>query len=107
MSIKLLSEHHLEFLSLKGGCAGSSECTHVKIPHCWKSHVEAHMKFAVRRLKYVVSSVILIELDQVKRKLLKLKVKCMLLYLSIYLLLLTCSIWNIIIPESDIQSDIS
>ena len=43
MSIKLLAEHHLEFLSLKGGCTGSSESTLVKIPHCWKSHVVAHM----------------------------------------------------------------
>ena len=38
---KLLTEHHLEFLNLKGGCRGSSESTHVKIPHCWKSHAAA------------------------------------------------------------------
>ena len=25
MSVKLLTEHHLEFLSLKGGCTGSYE----------------------------------------------------------------------------------
>ena len=31
---KLLTEHHLEFLSLKGGCRGSSESTHIKMPHC-------------------------------------------------------------------------
>ena len=30
MNIKLLTEHHLEFLSLKGGCTGSSESTLVK-----------------------------------------------------------------------------
>ena len=41
MILKLLNEHHLEFLSLKGGCTGSSESTYVKIPHCWKSHVAA------------------------------------------------------------------
>ena len=35
MTVKLLTEHHLDFLSLKGGCRGSSEFTHVKIPHCW------------------------------------------------------------------------
>ena len=29
-----MTEHHLEFLSLKGGCTGSSESKHVKIPHC-------------------------------------------------------------------------
>ena len=45
MNIKLLTEHHLEFLSLKGGCTGSSESTHVKMPHCWKSHGLAHMCF--------------------------------------------------------------
>ena len=27
MIVKLLTEHHLEFLSLKGGCRGSSEST--------------------------------------------------------------------------------
>ena len=43
MSVKLLTEHHLEYISLKGGCTGSSESTHVKMPHCWKAHVAAHM----------------------------------------------------------------
>ena len=27
MSVKLLTEHHLEVLGLKGGCTGSSEST--------------------------------------------------------------------------------
>ena len=43
MIVKLLTEHHLEFLSLKGDCRGSSESTHVKMPHCWKSHATAQM----------------------------------------------------------------
>ena len=30
MTVKLLTEHHLEFLSLKVGCTGSSESIHVK-----------------------------------------------------------------------------
>ena len=38
MSVKLLTEHHLEFLSLKGDCTGWSESTQVKMPHCWISH---------------------------------------------------------------------
>ena len=38
MNVKLLTEHHLDFLSLKDGCPGSSESTHVKMQHCWKSH---------------------------------------------------------------------
>ena len=42
MSVKLLTEHHLEFLSLKGGYTGSSESTLVKMPHSWKSHALAH-----------------------------------------------------------------
>ena len=42
MSVKLLTEHLLEFLSLKGGFTGSSESTLVKMPQCWKSHVTAH-----------------------------------------------------------------
>ena len=44
MSVKLLTEHYLEFLRLKGGCTGSFESTLVKIPHCWKSHVTAHIE---------------------------------------------------------------
>ena len=40
MTVKLLTEHHLEFLSLKGGCTGSSESTLVKC-HSWKSRVAA------------------------------------------------------------------
>ena len=43
MNVKLLTEHHSEFLSLKRGCTGSSESTLVKMPHGWKSHVTAHM----------------------------------------------------------------
>ena len=34
MSAKLLTEHCLEFVSLKGGCTGSSESTLVRMPHC-------------------------------------------------------------------------
>ena len=43
MSVKLLTEYHLEFLSLKGGCRSSSESAHVKMPHCWESHALTHM----------------------------------------------------------------
>ena len=43
MTVKLLTDHHLKFLSWKGGCTGSSESTLVKIPHCWKSHVGAQL----------------------------------------------------------------
>ena len=45
MTVKLLTEHDLELLSLKGGCTGSSESALVKMPHCWKSHVVAHLCF--------------------------------------------------------------
>ena len=43
MIVVLLTEPHLEFLSLKGGCRGSSESTHVNMPHCWKSHALAQL----------------------------------------------------------------
>ena len=42
MTVKLLTQHHLEFLSLTRGCTGSSESTLVEMPHCLKSHVTAH-----------------------------------------------------------------
>ena len=43
MTVKLLTKQHLEFLSLKGGFTGSSESIHVKMPHCWKSHMATHL----------------------------------------------------------------
>ena len=47
MIVKLLTEHHLEFLSLKGGCRGSSKSTHVKMPQCRKSHALAHISISL------------------------------------------------------------
>ena len=46
MTVELLTEHHLEFLSLKEGCTDSY--TLVKIPYSWKSYVEAQY--------YIISS---------------------------------------------------
>ena len=43
MTVQHLAEQHLEFLRLTGGCACSSESVHVKMPHCLKSHVTAHI----------------------------------------------------------------
>ena len=43
MTVKLLTEHNLEFLSLKGGCTSSSESTPVKMAHCLKSRVTAQI----------------------------------------------------------------
>ena len=40
MTVKLLTEHHLEFLSLKGGWP---ESTLVKMSNCWKSHAAAQI----------------------------------------------------------------
>ena len=45
MIVKLLTEHHLEFLSLKGGCTGSFESTLVKMSNYWKSHAKAHILY--------------------------------------------------------------
>ena len=48
MSVKLLIEHHLEFLSLKGGYRCSSESTLVKMSNCWKSHAAAQILIYLR-----------------------------------------------------------
>ena len=52
MTVKLLTKQNLESLSLTGGCAGSSESTLVKMPHCWKSHVVAHLTFTIFSSRY-------------------------------------------------------
>ena len=43
MNVKLPTEPYLEFLILKGGYTGLSESNHVKMPHCWKSHVRSQL----------------------------------------------------------------
>ena len=43
ISVKLLTEQHQEFLSLKGGCIGSFESFRVRMLHSWKSHVAAQL----------------------------------------------------------------
>ena len=48
MNVKLLTEHHLELLSLTGGCIGLSESTLVEIPHCLKSQVTAQILSTLR-----------------------------------------------------------
>ena len=63
MIFKLLTEHHLEFLSLKGGCRGSSESTHVKMSHSWKSHALAQVySHEARPLSSSIKSILLIQL---------------------------------------------
>ena len=57
MSVKLPTEHHLEFLSLKAGCTGSSESRLVKIQHCWKSHVTAQIRFHGEKNKDHINNV--------------------------------------------------
>ena len=49
MIVKLLTEHHLAFLSLKGGCTGSSESTLVKMSNCWKSRAGAQLLHCMER----------------------------------------------------------
>ena len=57
MIVKLLTEHHLECLSLKGGCRGSSESTHVKMPHCWKSHALAQLKdYCLESILFIINN---------------------------------------------------
>ena len=50
MIVRLLTEHHMECLSLRKGCRGSSESTHVEMPHCWTFHAAAH--FMIQSASY-------------------------------------------------------
>ena len=56
MTVKLQTEHHLEFLSFKGGCTDSSESTLVKLPHCRKSHVAAQVLVLYLNLPFVYNT---------------------------------------------------
>ena len=50
MIVKLLTEYHLEFLSLKEGCRGSSESTLDKLSNCWKSHATVQIFLYITKL---------------------------------------------------------
>ena len=65
MIVKLLIEHHLEFLSLKGHSRGSPESTLVKMSKCWKSHVLAQMESRMQQhgRKYFSSRLFLAHLS--------------------------------------------
>ena len=60
MIVKLLTEHFLDFLSLKEGCTGSSESTHVKMPHCWKSHATAQINLHHFIVKVIIVVIIIL-----------------------------------------------
>ena len=62
MIVKLLTEHHLEFLSLKGGCRGLSESKYVKMPHSWKSHATAHIVLLTFCMLWVILHVFVLSL---------------------------------------------
>ena len=50
MIVKLLTEHHLEFLSLKGGCKASSESTLVKL-----LEISCRGSFITKQIRYPAS----------------------------------------------------
>ena len=52
MSVKLLTEHRLEFVSFKGGCTGSSESTLVKMPHCVAAQFMIYILASSRCVRY-------------------------------------------------------
>ena len=54
MLVKLLTEHHLGFLRLKGGCTDLDESTLVKIPYCLKSHVTVHLSLLPKSVRVFV-----------------------------------------------------
>ena len=55
MTVKLMTEQHLEFLSLKGGWTDSSLSTLVKMQHCWKPRVTARLYSMVVSLLIPIS----------------------------------------------------
>ena len=52
-TIKLLTEHHLEFLRFKGGRTGSSESTLIKMPHCWNHMLRLSHDIQALKSKWV------------------------------------------------------
>ena len=55
MIVQLLTEHDLEFLSLKCGCTGSSESTFVKMIHCVLMCFSQDAAYLLAQLSYHVT----------------------------------------------------
>ena len=51
MIVKLLTEHHLQFLSLIGA---AEACPNLHLSNCWKSHASAQILFQVVQLEHMV-----------------------------------------------------
>ena len=47
MTVKLMAEHHLEFLSLKGGYTGSSKSTLIRMLHCVKYSLKILISYTI------------------------------------------------------------
>ena len=65
MSDKLLTEHQLEFLSLKGGCTGSSESTFVKMQHCYVGNHMPRLIYENNRLEEGLGQLLECEPNQI------------------------------------------
>ena len=57
-TLRPLTEYHLEFLSLKGGCTGLFDSIHVKIQHGWKSHIATQIYHIKRNILIATSSLL-------------------------------------------------
>ena len=53
MTVKLLTEHHLEVLSLKGDCTGSPESTLIKVRDCWEITCRGSIVIITNTLNWV------------------------------------------------------
>ena len=54
MTVKLLTEQHLEVLSLTGACTVLSKSVHVKMLHFWKPRVAAYMLVRIKCMRAYV-----------------------------------------------------
>ena len=92
MSVKLLTEHHLEFLSLKGGYTCSYKSTLVKIPHCWKSHVAAQAQLprlaSILQFLHTTSVSVMVSRERITKELTRL-CGC-----AVWSVRLCCSLYN-------------
>ena len=53
MSVKQLTEHHLEVLSLKGDRTGSSESIFVKMPQCTSFEIMCRVSYIIEYFSYL------------------------------------------------------
>ena len=66
MTVKLLTEQYMEYLSLQGGCTGSSESTLIKNENVTLLEITCHSSLMIKSFVFIKMNKILLQIQGLK-----------------------------------------